>query len=124
MRVTQPAWRQEVLSDATRVRIANNYASIGHAVSSLPSIANLRSARSSRPDALYLHVAGQENVCIECSDIQIQGFLRGYVGWPAAAREELQKHCSGIAQVNIIARPRFTRRSAVRVLRCSKECAT
>src|SRR5688572_26529539 len=32
MWVTQPAWRQEVLSDATRVRIANNCASIGHAV--------------------------------------------------------------------------------------------
>ena len=75
MRVTQPAWRQEVLSDATRVRIANNCASIGHVV--LPSIANLRSARSRRPDALYLHVAGKENVCIECSDIQMQGFLRG-----------------------------------------------
>lgn len=36
MRVTQPAWRQEVLSDATRVRIANNYASIGHAVLLFP----------------------------------------------------------------------------------------
>ena len=114
MGVTQPAWRQEVLSDATRVRIANNYASIGHAVLLFP-----RSRIYVRRDRV-VQTRFTYTLQVKRTSASNAPTFKYRDSYAAASFGRVRvrgtrQRCSGIAEVNIIARQRFTRRSAVQV---------